>query len=74
MVCHLASGYEAPGTMVHESIVPGQWTDLDFFPYNHPGSNTRSLRVTNNDSTYGTSTLQCYAMVQSSGGSVSYDF
>ena len=72
--CHLDSNYGSPGLIVTENIIPGQWTDLDFFPYAIPGSRNRALRVTNNDGSYGTSTLQCYAIVQSSGAGVTYAF
>ena len=71
--CHLAAGYGAPGTIVTESVLPGQWQDLDFFAYNHSGSTTRSLRVTNGSSS-NSPTMQCQAWVQSSGGGVSYAF
>ena len=72
--CELHSGYSTPGIMRVEHI--GNWSGgsgLDFHIRATSGY-TRALSVNNGYVTYGTATMHCYALVQSSGGSVSFGF
>jgi hypothetical protein len=72
--CELHSGYSSPGIMRVEHI--GNWSGSSGLAFHTrvTSGTTRALSVNNGYTSYGTSAMQCYALVQSPGSSVSFGF